>query len=124
MSAAEQLKEILERHCASLPGEITSASTKFSKAILAPAHYGDMAREVTEIVHRINGSSGSLGFRRLSSAADKFESALNESLVAGVCPDEAEIRRLHDLLSEMQSLGQQTQPKDSHLFGIDVSQFG
>jgi len=124
MSVGQQLQAILERHCASLPDEITSVSTKFAEAILTPAHFGDRAREVTEIVHRINGSSGSLGFRTLSSAADKFENALNDSLAAGACPDEAEIRRLRSLFSEMQKLSQQTQPTDSHLYGIDLSQVG
>jgi HPt (histidine-containing phosphotransfer) domain-containing protein len=124
MTAENQLRAILERHCASLPGEIDSALAKFMEAVLVPARYGELAQEATQIVHRINGSSGSLGFSALSAAARLLEDALNESLLAGMPPGEAEIRMLHGLMSDMQKIGERTRPEDSRLFELDIAKIG
>ncbi|MHA1164805.1 MAG: Hpt domain-containing protein [Alphaproteobacteria bacterium] len=124
MTPKDQLNSILARHCASLVGELTAASEKFAEASLAPGRYGDLMREVAEIVHRIYGSSGSLGFHSLSSAASKFENALNESIVSDARPDEAEIRTLYGLFTEMQNIAERTKPQDSGLYGLDLAQFG
>jgi len=119
MTPKDQLNSILARHCASLVGELTAASEKFAEASLAPGRYGDLMREVAEIVHRIYGSSGSLGFHSLSSAASKFENALNESIVS-----DAKIRTLYGLFTEMQNIAERTKPQDSGLYGLDLAQFG
>ncbi len=124
MTAENQLRAILERHCTSLPGEIDSALAKFMEAVLVPARYGELAHEASQIVHRINGSSGSLGFGALSSAARLLEDALNESLLSATAPGEAEIRTLHGLLSDMQKIGEQTRPEDSRLFELDIARMG
>jgi HPt (histidine-containing phosphotransfer) domain-containing protein len=124
MTPRDQLKKILTRHCASLAGELTTAREKFAEASLSSGRYGDLMQEVIEIVHRINGSSGSLGFRSLSSAASKFEDALNESIVSDVRPGEAEIRSLCGLLAEMQNIAERTRPQDSGLYGLDLAQIG
>ena len=122
MSSNDQIVNILERHCASLASEISTAGEKFARSMLVPERYGEIVREVTEIVHRINGSSGTLGFRSLSSAAGKFEYALNESMAADEAPNEAEIRRLHGLFIEMQKVGLQTRPEKSRLYDFDPAQ--
>ena len=122
MSPQDQLKAILERHCASLVGETTAAGAKFAESVLVPALYEELAREATEIVHRINGSSGSLGFHSLSLAASKFEDALKESILLGAAPDEANIRRMHGLFKEMQKIAEQTRPQESKLYNLDPAQ--
>ena len=122
MSPRDQLKAILERHCASLAGEMKATSTKFAESVLVPARFGDLAREVAEMVHRINGSSGSLGFHSLSLAASKFEDALNKSILLGTAPDDADIRRLHGLFTEMQKIAGQTKPQESKLYNLDPAQ--
>jgi len=124
MSAGEQLQALLTRHCTSLAANITSIGAKFSQAMLAGEHYRELTNETAELVHLVNGSSGSLGFRELSSVAQTFEEALNESAEFDVAPSEAEILGLHSLFSEMQRIAEQTKPEDSHLFGIDLSQVG
>ena len=124
MSAGEKLLAILARHCASLTTEIPLIGTKFSQAMLAGDRYEELARETVELVHKVTGSSGSLGFRELSSAARDFEEALNESAKSDHAPDEPGIRELHRLFSQMQTLADQTKPEDSPLFGVDLSQVG
>jgi len=124
MKAKVQLIQLLERHCASLTGEISLIGEKLAQAILTPKRYAELGQGAVEIVHKINGSSGSLGFRALSSAASKFEDALNESIQSVACPDEAEIRELHRLFSEIQKISEQTTPETSYLYGIDLEQVG
>ena len=124
MSAGEQLQALLARHCASLTTEIPLIGAKFSQTMLAGDHYGELARETVEMVHKVTGSSGSLGFRELSSAARNFEEALNESAKSGDAAEESQIRGLHHLFSEMQRIAEHTKPEDSHLFGADLSQVG
>lgn len=121
MSTADQLHAILERHCTVLPDEVASAGEKFAEAVLSPTRYRHLVRDVIEIVHRINGSSGSLGFRDLSATAAKLEGALNKSAQTGTTPDDVQIRRLYGLLEEMRALVAKTQPEDSQIYGLDIS---
>ena len=124
MPAGEQLQALLARHCESLTTEIPLIGAKFSQAVLTRGRYGELARETAEMVHKVNGSSGSLGFRELSSAARNFEEALNESAKSDNAPEESGIRELHHLFSQMQTIAEQTRLEDSPLFGIDLSQVG
>ena len=88
VTGTDQLRSILTRHCASLPEEIESAAATFAEAVLRRESFNALTCKVIEIVHKINGSSGSLGFGRLSVAARQFEDALIESTAAEAEPDE------------------------------------
>lgn len=125
MSVGEQLQALLARHCASLATEIPSIGKMLSKAMLVTGErYRELMSETVEMVHRMNGSSGSLGFLALGAAACKLEDIMNESMRSTAGPEEADIRELHRLFLEMKTIAEQTKPEDSHLFGIDLNQVG
>lgn len=121
MSVEAQLQALLTRHCVSLADEMTSIGVKLSQVLLATESYHELVSETAEMVHRVNGSSGSLGFLELSSAARKFEEALNYFAQSAPSLTDAGIRELHRLFSEMQSKAEQTKPEDSRLFSVDLS---
>lgn len=122
MTGTDQLRSILTRHCASLPEDIESAAATFAEAVLRRESFNALTCKVIEIVHKINGSSGSLGFGRLSVAARQFEDALIESTAAEAEPDEGKIRGLYGLLEEMKVIAGRTVPEDSSLYQLDISQ--
>ncbi|MDA7948185.1 MAG: Hpt domain-containing protein [Hyphomicrobiaceae bacterium] len=122
MSGNDQLRAILARHCASLPDEVETAAATFAEAVLRRDSYNALTCKVIEIVHKINGSSGSLGFGPLSTAARDFEDALIESRAAETEPDEKQIRSLYGLLEEMKVVAGRTVPEDSTLYQLDIAQ--
>ena len=122
MTGTDQLRSILTRHCALLPDEMETAAGTFAQAVLKRESYNALTCKVIEIVHKINGSSGSLGFGRLSAAARQFEDALIESRAAEAEPDEGQIRALCGLLDEMKVVAGRTVPEDSALYQLDISQ--
>ncbi len=122
MTGTDQLRSILSRHCSALPDEIDSAAGAFAEAVLRRDAYDALTCKVIEIGHKINGSSGSLGFGRLSAAARQFEDALIESRATGVEPDESQVRTLHGLLDELKVIAGRTVPEDSSLYQLDISQ--
>ena len=122
MTGTDELRSILSRHCASLPGEIESAAGAFAEAVLRRDAYNALTCKAIEIVHKINGSSGTLGFGRLSAAARQFEDALIESRMAEAEPDEGQVQALYGLLDELKVIAGRTVPEDSSLYQLDISQ--
>lgn len=124
MSARDQLQALLERHCASLDQEVGSIGRKLSETMLARERYRDAMQETAALVHTVNGSSGSLGFRTLSTAAAKLEDVLNEIARSGKKPEESDLVTANRLFTEMQKIAVETVPEDSQLFGVDLARSG
>ncbi len=124
MSVVDQLQALLERHCASLDGEIGSIGRKLSAITLATGQCPEILQETIALVHTVNGSSGSLGFRTLSTAAAKLEDVLNDIARSKEPPTEPDIWQANDLFSEMQTIANATTPEDSNLFGVDLAKPG
>ena len=122
MTGTDELRSILSRHCAALPDEVDSAAGAFAEAVLRRDAYNALTCKAIEIAHKINGSSGSLGFGRLSAAARQFEDALIESRATEAEPDEGQVQALYGLLDELKVIAGRTVPEDSSLYQLDISQ--
>lgn len=123
MSVGDQLQSLLTRHCTSLNDEINSIGASLSRAMLVGGAYGERMKATAEMVHKITGSSGSLGFHELSTAARALEDALDELARSATDPGEEDLRALHSHFSQMQKIVEVIEPEDSKLFGVDLDQF-
>ncbi len=124
MSAGDPLLALLERHCASLGDEICAIESKLSDPVLANELWPEMLEETVARVHKLNGSSGSLGFLCLSQAAARLEDALNDIARADHAPREPDILNARLLFGELRVAAQSATPENSRLFGVDLNSIG
>jgi len=124
MSVVDQLRALLDRHCASLDEDIGAIGRKLSAMNPASERYRETIQETVALVHTVNGSSGSLGFSALSDAAANLEDVLNDIARSTTPSDETDITQALKLFDEMQAIATTTNPEDSHLFNVDLAKLG
>ena len=124
MSAGDPLLALLERHCASLDDEIGTIESKLAPPNLKDDRWREALNEIAELVHKINGSSGSLGFLCLSQAAARLEDALNDLTRAEQAPQETDILHACRLFDVLREAAQSAAPEHSRLFGVDLNSIG
>ena len=91
---------------------------------MATDRYRELLQETVAMVHTVNGSSGSLGFRTLSTAAATLEDMLNDIARSGERPDQADILEANKIFTEIQKIAAVTTPQDSQLFDVNLSRLG
>ena len=121
MSNEDQLQALLVRHCASIKDEIAAINRKLDEARQRADPSGGVMRETLELVHRINGSSGSLGFLDLSSAAARLEDILKTMIEAPCLPEQFAFADVFDLFADVKAIAERTSPENSSLFGFDLN---
>lgn len=108
----DKILALLKRHCRTIRDE----AAQIDACVGQLAHDSDPAafERAKFLVHRMKGSSGSLGFLPLSQSAELLETALK---TAGAAQDrEAAIGNISALNAQMQLCVSETTPEASHLY--------
>jgi HPt (histidine-containing phosphotransfer) domain-containing protein len=118
-----EIRKLLVTHCASLKKELEAVDASLVEITdpVSMVAKPDLTQSVV-LIHKIKGSSGSIGFMDISAAAKRLETALRSAQDHGTIDDETrwEIIESHATLS---SLIATAQPQDSRLYNIDPSLF-
>jgi HPt (histidine-containing phosphotransfer) domain-containing protein len=112
----DDLTEVLVRHRGWLAVRLEEIAACMEASLSPAAQTGTKLGHALEIVHQIKGTSGSIGFREVSSAAEALEAHL-KSLAArrdADTPDEA-TARAWDLLARLQEDADRAEPERSTL---------
>jgi len=119
MTVQQQVRDILTRYCAKLPGQLEILDDALSNrsAVGAPSL---TITEIWEITHEMRGTAGSLGFADISAAA----AALDDNLKLlgkqdGVSA--AELRVSKTLFARLREIASQATPQKSKLYDADLS---
>ena len=119
-----EVRKLLVKHCATLQTEIEEISTILSGIDqgAGPGQEGPLLAAGIARVHKIKGSSGSIGFMKVSAAARELEMTLRtvaEGRIPGTTARSA-VARNHAVLAELIA---DVRPEDSRLFAADFSLF-
>ncbi len=118
-----EIRQLLDRHCTSLARELAELEPAVARLAGAPqqAPGSDLAACIAQ-VHRIKGSSGSIGFMEISAAARDLETTLrrarSQAILSG--PVRQGIREHVGVLSDLIT---NVRPEDSRFFAYDFSAF-
>ena len=78
MSVQDQVRQLVERHLASLPERLASIGNALSDVVNDRIDRDAALAELIELAHSLNGASGSIGFLEISRAAAALEAHLND----------------------------------------------
>ena len=110
--SSEQLNSLVERHC----DTIGDMFTEFQDLYLDRQAGAPPSPEAMGVLHKLKGSSGSIGFTRVNKAVTTFEKLLKE------WPDVEESGQQYDatlnrVLETLKEIIDRTTPEDSTLYG-------
>lgn len=124
MLAQDQMRGILDRHCASLDEQIGAIGEKLAKAMLGSEEFLELTQEALSVTHRLAGSSGTLGFQEIGQIALQLEEALDEIVRLDTTPDETRMHNSHRLFTRLKEVTGQAKPEDSGLYNLDPDSLG
>lgn len=110
------LKKLVEKHCRTLNDEVSDVSRCLEQLQPDALNEDETAALLQSIVHRMKGSSGTLGFMEISAAAKSLEQgvmALRSSDTTVTAPD---ILRLRSMGTTLQGLIRAVRPEDSTIY--------
>ena len=117
-----EILQLLERHCQTLRTEIDELAGRLAWVDGESGPDGARLAEDIARVHKIKGSSGSIGFSDVSTAARDLEFALRKVAEkgAGNPSTRQEIRQCLTAFAEKIA---DTRPEHSRLYALDFSEF-
>ncbi len=116
-----EVRALVERHCVTLRSELAEVDVSLegleTKDVptLMPLLFAGIER-----VHKIKGSSGSIGFTEISASAAQLEKNLREAY-AQEGPDAALSQTIASDLARLHELVNNVQPEQSRLWNTDFS---
>lgn len=116
-----EIQKLLERHCTSLARELEQLELSLAPlSDTTPEAMRPILAACFAQVHKIKGSSGSIGFMEVSAAAGGLEESLNRARSDGHL-DALACQDIVDHLGALSSLVAIIRPEDSRFFSFDFS---
>ena len=100
----EQLRALIEKHCATLAEEARAVGACLERRDGPNAPLAEVVAEAVRLVHKIKGSSGSIGFKEVSAVAQSLERLLRSIDGAGTTPGVADLEPAMALYERMLAL--------------------
>lgn len=120
MSLQDQLKALIERHCTTLINEADAIGTHIRQLEDASIDSSEAISNAIAMAHKIKGSSGSIGFAAISSAAGSLESYLSALASTGMEPTAAQVNTVAGLFNELNTLVRTVSPESSTLYNAGI----
>ena len=124
MSVQDQVRALVAGHCERLPTHVEEIGGKLSRFVNAEANHEAHLDELIALVHKLNGSSGSIGFRAVGAAAAALEDHLSELDLSGACPEATDLAKALVLFNALERTASETRPDDSTLYHADFESSG
>ncbi|MYM57441.1 Hpt domain-containing protein [Thalassovita mangrovi] len=112
----DKLRGLIALHCASLREEVQDLREVLARLRPPAGEAGGAISEGAGLVHKIKGSSGSIGFHEVGAVAQELETLLRGLERAGGTPDAGGIARALALVSELDALVAELRPEQSALY--------
>ena len=123
MTAQEQLRDLLKRHCASLLDQVEILDKLISQNYGASAQSSAPIAKAQNITHQIKGTSGSMGFLEISCVASKLDDKL-KLLAKQDSISQLQLRSPRELLVRLRKIAGQATPQKSTLYDADLASPG
>ncbi len=120
MSLQDQLKALIERHCATLTNEADAIGSHIRQLEDTSIDSSEAITNAIAMAHKIKGSSGSIGFAAISSAAGSLESYLSALASTGMEPTAAQVNTVVGLFDELNTLVRTVSPESSTLYNAGI----
>ena len=121
MSVQDQLKTLIERHCAALGGHVEEIGGKLSEFVRSETDHAARLDDLVALTHKLNGSSGSIGFREVATVAAALEEHLADLAFSPERPDPSDLARALQLFNALERAVSQAKPEDSALYRADIA---
>lgn len=121
MTAQEQLRALLRRHHGTIVEQAEAVARHFSEGLQDESSMPQHVTCILEIAHQIKGSSGSMGFREVSTAAAALETQLKALRGAGSAVGREEMRAVEGLINDFKRLASEAVPERSALYNVDIA---
>nr|WP_321456576.1 Hpt domain-containing protein [uncultured Cohaesibacter sp.] len=116
----DQLRALITRHCDTLKSELSDIENELYKISEDKGDHKELAKQASEMVHKIKGSSGSIGFQDVSSLSLSLELALKE-LIACPEPIPASVyEKIGEDFIELADRIEALKPEQSSLFNAQI----
>lgn len=120
MSHQDQLRALIERHCVTLNDEAAAIGTHIRQLEDAAIDSSEAISNAIAMAHKIKGSSGTIGFSAISSAAGSLESYLSALASTGMDPTAAQVNTVAGLFDELNTLVRTVSPESSTLYNAGI----
>lgn len=124
MSVQDQVRALIQGHCDGLGDHVDEIGGKLSQLVNAGTDHAARLGDLIALTHKLNGSSGSIGFRTVGAAAAALEEHLAELALSGIKPEAPELAHALVLFNTLQRVCAQTTPTDSTLYDADFERSG
>lgn len=112
----EELRALIERHCATLRAEAAAVRDCLSRLGDPAADTSSVIAEGVNLAHKIKGSSGSIGFKEISVAAETLEHYLRELDQSGSAPVGSQVDKVVVLAADLDARVGVIRPEHSMLY--------
>jgi HPt (histidine-containing phosphotransfer) domain-containing protein len=119
MTVQQQLRDLLQRYCVRLSGQLEILDEVLSTGSSGGAALSAIA-EAREMAHEMKGTAGSLGFPDISGAASALDDNL-KLLVNQECISPAQLQVSKTLFVQLRKIARQAIPQMSKLYDADLS---
>ena len=118
----DKIVELIERGRASLLAQVSAVGRLLRDCFVEGANVVDIA-EAQSLTHQIKGTSGSIGFMELASAATALDKELQTLLNQSAHVGKNNLQASQALLARLESIAAITYCKNSTLYEMDLSSF-
>lgn len=118
----DKIVALIERGRASLLTQVSAVGRLLRECPVEGANVGDIA-EAQSLTHQIKGTSGSIGFMELASAATALDKELQTLLKQSAHVEKNNLHTSQALLARLESIAAITYCKNSTLYEMDLSSF-
>lgn len=112
----EELRALIERHCATLGTEAAAVRACLGRLDDPTADATSVIAEGADLAHKIKGSSGSIGFREISQAAQTLEYCLRALCESEAAPTGRELDKARTLATDLEERVAAITPEQSMLY--------
>lgn len=120
MTVQDQLRDLLKRHCTSLLDQIETLDQLISQNGDTSVQSSAPIAKAQNITHQMKGTSGSMGFLEVSSAASMLDDEL-KLLAKQDRISQPQLQFSKDLLVRLRKIASQATPQKSTLYDADLA---
>jgi HPt (histidine-containing phosphotransfer) domain-containing protein len=117
----EQLRALIERHCVTIREYVDAIGQLLTRISEPSSSRPEALTEAESLAHQLKGSSGSIGFPDVSTAATALDNHLKYLCASDGTMTEEEQAKLLDLYGELRRISAGISPESSTLYGMTIS---
>lgn len=115
----DKLRQLISRHCTWLHDTMPALKHNLSPLITEGQADCDAVRAAKVISHQIKGSSGSVGFKEISTAATNLDNHISKLMQATSLAEPDDRQLLENLCQELANIVATVTPETSALYNFD-----